>query len=229
MSSNVQARLQQMEELTRSYARYSRSAGGLSSVLGGVLCLIAYFAGPLLPSTALTRTVLIAIPAVWLLAKGWMTRCYYQRLGHVEQQETRQERGIHRFYVAAVVLVALVITAGFGTIAKQHAWSSLPVGMLGYLALLWLLVLATWRWLRSPYDFIIGVFLFCQAALASMGNHYPLIGTTHTQETMLMSLVILVFPLAALAMIAHGVVEHREFRLLQRQLEQLRGAGSDQS
>lgn len=226
MSPNVQARLSQMEELTRRYARYSRSAGGMSSVLGGVLCLIAYFAGPLLPSTPLTKAVLIAIPAVWLLAKGWLTRGYYQRLGHVEQQETRQERGLQRLFLGVVVLVALVITAGFGVILKQQAWSSLPVGMWGYLALLWLLVLATWRWLRSPFDFIIGVFLFCQAALVSVGRHYPLIGTTHTHEAMLMSLVALMFPVAALAMIANGVAEHRQFRVLRQQLEQLRGAES---
>ena len=46
MSANVETRLHELESLTRSYARYSRSAGGMSSVLGGVLCLIAYLGGP---------------------------------------------------------------------------------------------------------------------------------------------------------------------------------------
>ncbi|MEO6801480.1 MAG: hypothetical protein ABI178_16200 [Rhodanobacter sp.] len=225
MPANVQGRLRQVEELTRSYARYSRSAGGLSSVLGGVLCLIAYFGGPLLPSMPLTRAVLIAIPAGWLLAKGWMTHHYYQRLGHVEQQETPAERRMHRLCVAVVLLVALAITAGLGTVAKQHSWF-LPAGMLGYLALLWLLVLATWRWLRSPLDFIIGVFLFCQAALVSGGGYYPLVGTTHTHQAMLMSLVALMFPLVALAMIAKGLAEHRQFRILRQRLEQLRQSTS---
>lgn len=162
---------------------------------------------------------------VWLLAKGWMTHRYYQRLGHVEQQETRLERGMHRLYVAVALLVALAITAGMVTLAKQHALS-LPMSVLAYLALLWLLVLATWRWLRSPFDFIIGVFLFCQAALVSVGRHYPLTGTTHTHEAMLMSLVALMFPLIALAMIANGVKEHRQFRVLRQQPEQRRGAES---
>jgi len=228
MSPDVETRLHELESLTRSYARYSRSAGGMSSVLGGVLCLIAYLGGPLLPATPLTRTVLIAIPAVWLLAKGWMMRHYYQRMGHVEEWETPLERRVHWFCVAVTLLVAVAITASIGMAARQHAWS-LPVGMLGYLALVWLLVLAAWRWLRSPLDFIVGTFLFCQAALISAGGFYPLIGTTHTHQAMLMSLVALMFPLVALAMIARGIAEHRQFRELRQRLEHLQGALAGES
>lgn len=228
MSPSVQAHLHELEVLTRTYARYSRSAGGLSSVLGGVLCLVSYFGGPLLPPTPLTKTVLIAIPAAWLLAKGWMMHRYYQRMGHVEQQETPLERRVHRFCVAVVLLVALALTAGIATVEQQHQWP-LHAGLLGYLALIWLLVLATWRWLRSPLDFIVGVFLFCQAAMISVGGYYPLIGTTNTHEAMLMSLVALMFPLAALAMIASGVAEHHQFRALRLQLEKLRGAAPAES
>src|SRR6185312_9870394 len=155
MSADVQTRLEELEALTRRYARYSRSAGGLSSVLGGVLCLIAYFGGQLLHGAAWAGPVLIAIPAVWLLAKGWMMHRYYQRLGHVEEQETPLDRRVHRFCVAVALLVALAITVGLGLVARPHPWS-LPAGMFGYLALVWLMVLAAWRWLRSPLDFIVG-------------------------------------------------------------------------
>jgi uncharacterized membrane protein YidH (DUF202 family) len=223
MSDEVHDRLQDLEGLTRSYARYSRNAGGLSSVLGGVLCLLAYFGGQLLHGVAVASAVLIAIPAVWLLAKGWMTRRYYQRWGHVEEQETPAERRTHWFCVGVVLLVALVITAVLAVSARPHPWS-LPSGMLGYLALLWLLVLAAWRWLRSPLDFIVGVFLFCQAAMVSGGGYYPLIGTTHTLQATQMSLVALMFPLAALVMIANGVREHRQFQQLRQRLQQLRPA-----
>lgn len=221
MNDEVHDRLQDLEGLTRSYARYSRNAGGLSSVLGGVLCLLAYFGGPLLHGVAAASAVLIAIPAVWLLAKGWMTRRYYQRWGHVEEQETPAERRTHWFCVGVTLLVAVAITAGLGLAARPHPWS-LSAGMFGYLALLWLMVLAAWRWLRSPLDFIVGVFLFCQAAMVSAGGYYPLIGTTHTQQAMLMSLVALMFPLAALVMIASGVREHRQFLQLRQRLQQLR-------
>ena len=86
--------------------------------------------------------------------------------------------------------------------------------------MLWLLPLATWRWLRSPLDFIVGVFLFCQAALACAGRVYPLVGATHSSAATLMSIVALEFPLAALAMIVAGVVQHRRFRQLHAQLQQ---------
>lgn len=221
MSDEVHDRLQDLEGLTRSYARYSRNAGGLSSVLGGVLCLLAYFGGQLLHGVAVASAALIAIPGVWLLAKGWMTHRYYQRWGHVEEQETSVERRTHWFCVGGVLLLALAITVGLGFAARPHPWS-LPPGMIGYLALLWLLVLAAWRWLRSPLDFIVGVFLFCQAAMVSAGAYYPLIGTTHTPQATQMSLVALMFPLAALVMIANGVREHRQFQQLRQRLQQLR-------
>lgn len=227
MSADIQTRLEELEALTRRYARYSRSAGGLSSVLGGVLCLIAYFGGQLLHGAAWAEPVLIAIPAVWLLAKGRMMHRYYQRLGHVEEQETPLDRRVHRFCVAVALLVALAITVTLGLAARPHPWS-LPAGMFGYLALVWLMVLAAWRWLRSPLDFIVGVFLFCQAAMVSAGSYYPLIGTTHTDQALLMSLVALIFPLAALAMIASGVAEHRQFRALRLQLERQRRAAPGQ-
>lgn len=221
MNADVQPRLEELEALTRSYARYSRNAGGLSSVLGGVLCLLAYFGGPLLHGVPTASAALIAIPAVWLLAKGRMTRRYYQRWGHVEEQETPVERRLHWFCVGVTLLVALAITAGLMSGARPHPWS-LPPGMIGYLVLLWLLVLAAWRWLRSPLDFIVGVFLFCQAAMVSAGAYYPLVGMTHTPQATQMSLVALMFPLAALAMIANGVREHRQFRQLRLRLGRLR-------
>lgn len=135
---------------------------------------------------------------------------------------------MHWFCVAVTLLVAVILTTSIGMTARQHAWS-LPAGMLGYLALLWLLVVAAWRWLRSPLDFIVGTFLFCQAAVVSAGGFYPLIGMTHTHQGMLMSLVALMFSLAALAMIARGVSEHRQFRELRLRLGQLRGAPAGES
>lgn len=224
MNADVHTRMHELEALTRSYARYSRNAGGLSSVLGGVLCLMAYFGGPLLHGFAPATAVLIAIPGVWLLAKGWMTRRYYQRLGHVEQIETQAERLLHWFCVGFVLLVALAITASVAFSDRLNLWS-LPAGMIGYLVLLWLLVVAAWRWLRSPLDFIVGVFLFCQAAVVSAGSYYPLIGMTDTPQEWQMSLIALMFPLAGLAMIVNGVREHRQFQQLRQRLQQLRSEG----
>lgn len=212
---NLDDRLHEVESLTRRYARYSRSAGGLGSVLGGVLCLVSYLAGALLPLTPALRMVLVAIPVVWLLGKAWLAHRYYQRLGHVEEQEELSQARVHRLAIATTLLVAIACTWKL----LGEGWPPTP-GTLGYLVLLWLLPLATWRWLRSPLDFIVGTFLFCQAALACAGRVYPLVGTTHSTQAALMSIVTLEFPLAALAMIVAGIVQHRRFRQLHAQLQQ---------
>ncbi|HET6432518.1 hypothetical protein [Dyella sp.] len=220
MTSNAQDHLHEVESLTRSYARYSRSAGGVGSVLGGVLCLFSYLAGALLPLTPLVRATLIAVPALWLLSKWWLTHRFYQRFGHVEEQPAAAARRVHVAGVVVTVLVAGLVSWKRLSPVWPHL-SALSAGDLGYLLVLWLLPLAAWRWLRSPLDFIVGVFLFCQAAVVSAGFAYPLIGATHDPQSTLMALIALEFPLAALAMIGLGMVEHRRYRQIERRLQQL--------
>ena len=60
---------------------------------------------------------------------------------------------------------------------------------IGYLAVVALLPWVVWRWLRTPLEFIVGVFLLCQAALAFTGQTYGFGPSTA------------VFPLASIALI----------------------------
>ena len=218
LPNGMQDELGELESLTREYARYSRSAGGLASVLGGACCLLAYLLGGLLPTTPGLRIALAALPLAWLLAKQGMARGYYQRFGRVEEQESTTERRIHRWCIAAALLVAVAVTAS----ALSHGLR-LPAATLGYLALVWLLVLAGWRGLRSPLDFVVGTFLFCQAAVSCAGFAYPVMGTSAAGANPPMALLALLFPLAALLLIARGVTDHRRFRPLCERLLQLRG------
>lgn len=217
MPDKTLGRLCELGSLTRDYARYSRSAGGLASVLGGVSCLFAYFLGGLLPSTPVLRVVLTALPVAWLLARQVMAHRYYQRFGHVEEQEGAAERRTHRFCIGVAFVVALLLTVS----ALSHGMH-LSSGQVGYLALIWLLVLACWRWLRSPLDFIVGTFLFCQVALLCMGRGYPVVGSAAAAANPPLALLALLFPLMALLMIAHGVADHRRFLQLRDRLLQLR-------
>jgi|GEM_PF-255592 len=217
----------ELEALTRAYARYSRSAGGLGSVVGGTLCLASYFIGALLPLNPAVRAVLIVLPFAWLGAKLWLTRHYYQRFGRVEEQETRYERLTYWFCVAVSVLVALGITVVSLIGVSRHPGQA-PAGLAGYLALIWLLPLAAWRWMRSAMDFIIGVFLICQAALACVGQSYPMIGLTHGAEAAKLSLIAVMFPLVGLVMIAAGIAEHHRFQSIRARLEALQqGSGTN--
>lgn len=222
MSDGMQTRLRELESLTREYARYSRSAGGLASVLGGVFCLLSYLLGGLLPSTPMLRVMLVAMPFAWLLARQGMAHRYYQRFGRVGEQEGTVERRVHRSCIAMALLVALSVTVS----ALSHGLP-LPAATLGYLALVWLLVLAGWRWLGNPLDFVVGTFLLCQAAVSCAGVAYPVIGTVAAGANPPMALLALLFPLAALLLIARGVADHRRFRPLCERLLQLRGKAGE--
>lgn len=210
----------ELQTLTQRYARYSNSAGGLASVLGGIFCLASYLLGGLWPHTPWLDYPLVALPLVWVLIKQILVRHYYQRFGHVEEQVDRARRSTYWFSLGVVLLVAIVLTV---SVALDHAWTA---GAIGYLILVWLLVLAAWRWLRSPLDFFVGVFLFCQAALLCAGSAYPILGTTPARGALPMALLALLFPLAALALIGFGVRDHRRFLDLSQRLEQLR-AGAE--
>ncbi len=212
-------KLCELELLTRECARYSRSAGGLASALGGLFCLASYLLGGLLPLSAILRMALVALPILWLLARKGAARRYYQRIGHVEEQESTVDRRVHRCCAGVTLLVAVLVTIHTFPQAVR-----LSPGSLVYLALVWLLALAAWRWLRSALDFFVGTFLFCQAALVCAGFAYPVIGTAAAIANPLMALLALLFPLMALLPIGREVSDRRRFRSLRARLLQFREA-----
>lgn len=224
-SPDASRRLQELEMLTRCYARYSRSAGGLGFVLGGVLCLASYLAGGLLPLTLPLRIALMAIPLAWLLAKTGLSRFYYQRYGHVEEQESEAERRRQQRVVVMSLVIALLIVAGLLQMTWPN-WKSLIPNGIGYIALVLMIPLAAKFWLRTRLEFIVGTFLFCQAAVVSAGFTYPLPGTAHTLSFSLLSIITLMFPIAALGMIHVGMLDHRRYQQIVARMEQLHSAAT---
>ncbi|TGS09812.1 hypothetical protein EN830_35310, partial [Mesorhizobium sp. M1C.F.Ca.ET.187.01.1.1] len=77
---------------------------------------------------------------------------------------------------------------------------------IGYLAVVALLPWVVWRWLRTPLEFIVGVFLLCQAALAFTGQTYDF------------GLSTAVFPLASIALVVVGWRDHQRFHRLQAEM-----------
>jgi hypothetical protein len=216
-------RLQELELLTRSYARYSHSAGGLGSVLGGVLCLTSYLAGGLLPLSLSLRILLMCMPFLWLLAKGGLARFYYQRFGHVEEQETEAERRRQRRVVFLATVIALFIEVGV-LVSVWPNWESLIPNGVEYMVLVLMVPVGAVFWMRTRLEFIVGTFLFCQAAVVCAGFTYPLPGMAHTFSFGLLSIVTLMFPIAALVMIRVGVMDHRRFHKIVTRMEELRAA-----
>ncbi|HEY0026153.1 MAG TPA: hypothetical protein VGB24_24900 [Longimicrobium sp.] len=198
-------RLAELESITREYARFSRSAGGLGSVLGGLLCLGSYAAGGLLGPSGPVRAALIAIPFVWIVCKELMRRHYYQHLGAAAEPETRRERRGRVVTTAGTALISIVVAAG--VLARGDR----VMDAAGYLAVVAAMPVVAWLWLRAPLEFVTGIFLMCQAALAFNGTPYPLLS------------VAIVFPFAAVALIVAGVRDHLRFRGVTKRIARLTG------
>ena len=197
--------LAELEAVTREYARFSRSAGGLGSVLGGLLGLASYAAGGLLGTAGPVRVALIATPLVWILCKELIRRHYYQHLGAAAEPETRRERNGRVYNVVVTAVVSFTVVAGALSRGEQ------VMGTAGYLAVVVAMPLVAWLWLRTPLEFMTGIFLMCQAALAFNGSSYPLLG------------VAIVFPFAAVALIVSGVRDHLRFRAVTARIARLTG------
>lgn len=164
--------LDRLAALSARYARYSRSAGGLSTVFGGVLLLAVFsvnaFAGLSTPS----RLALAAAPLLWLAAKEVLRRWYYQRDGLAMQKASVGER---RQRLGWTVYLAVISTAIVAWVVHRSWQQGLDLGLpqFGYIAMVAAMPFVAWRWFWSASDFIVGVLLFCQAAVVLGGGQYP--------------------------------------------------------
>ena len=202
--------LDQLQQLTERYARYRFSAGGLSSVLGGLLSLVMFFTALLAPLGPVERAVLALAPLLWLLSKEALRRFYYQRSGAVGEKLSASQ---HRQHFRLTIFVAAVSTAIVGAGLWKFGLSgllALPWPKLSYVLIAVLMPLIVWRWLWSNSDFIAGVSLMCQAAVIIAGSNYRL-------DYLGIYLIAM-----ALLCIFNGVREHRDYLRLRNELQQVR-------
>lgn len=198
---------EELLDLTRRYARFSRSAAGLGSVVGGVFVLAAYFVGALAPLTVWIRAALAALPFVWLVVREVLRRRLYQRHGRVSEMVPVSDRRWHYLFTAFTGLVStgILVWIGMdllsGRLVPPAGWLALA----GYMAFIAAQPFLVMFFLWTPLEFIIGVFLIAQAAVVVAGGHYEL-----GQQIQA--------PVTAVVLMALGLVQHREFRRLERRL-----------
>ncbi|SJZ56104.1 hypothetical protein [Novilysobacter spongiicola] len=198
-------RTDQLADVTERYARYSRSAGGLSLVIGSILMVLAFALGPAAAEAPWLRLVLISAPVLWLLSKELLRIFYYQREGAAVERVSDKLRRQHRGMVIYLAAVSLLILLGNLFLGGLEQWDWPRIG---YLVFVLALPLIAARWFWSVSDFLVGVLLFCQAAIVTGGGHYP-------GYWLLLALLY-----AAIA-VPVGVREHRDYLCLRRELEQL--------
>jgi len=202
---DMQAKTEQLARLaenTSRYARYSRTAGGLSLVIGGVLCMAAFTIGALVDLTPAWRWALVSAPLLWLASKELLRNFYYQRAGAVRERLSDRQRRVHVWMVAYLATMAVVTIVGFTWTGGARAWQWPGIA---YIAIVAAMPLVAARWFWSTGDFLVGVLLVCQAAVVIVGLSYP-------------SYWILIAGLYAAVAIPTGWREHRDYLRLRDEL-----------
>lgn len=197
-----------LQDLTRRYSRYARTAAGLGNVLGGALLVLVYAAAATLAPTLWLRLLAAASPLVWIAVKQALRSRYYQRFGQVTERLAPWERWFHLGLTAFTGLTAAAIF-GF-VISRVVAGTDLSISIVAYLGYVIAMPFLVWFFMRSVIEFLVGVPLLAQAAVVTAGGHYPL---------SLWSIYFLAWGMMAIVV---GLKEHAEHRSIARQLGQIR-------
>jgi hypothetical protein len=202
--------LERVQQLTQDYASYSQSRNGLGKVLGGVVGLIVALANGLIGPGWLTASLTIGLTVAWLISKEVIRRHFYQRFGEARERWVNDARRMHIGQVAFVLLVAVGATLGFialGGLAHSQGW----IYVFFVLVMPWV----AWRYLRSADEFTVGVFLLCASAVTGAGGAY---GPIYSSWWTLMSTWA---AMCSLWLLSSGMREHRQFRKLEIQFQEL--------
>lgn len=212
--------LSELEKLTRAYAKFSRDAVGLGHVLGGGLVFLsAYLLGHHVHFGVFGRLLLGSAPFAWILGKEWLRQHYYQFSGRVTQPRRLWADVVLALLTGVTALISLTAT-GFVVygLLRSFSWQ-LAVSSTVYVAVLLATPLIVWRYLRAPYEFMVGVVLLALSAILLSGS--PLAGSP---RAMVVRGFIQVSQLVALVMVLVGFVEHMEFLKLRRKMRALKEA-----
>lgn len=210
--------LSELEQLTRGYGKFSRDAVGLGHVLGGGLVFLsAYLLGRHTHLGVLGRLLLGAAPYVWILGKEWLRRDYYQFTGRVQQRSRVWEDVVLAILTGVTGLFSLA-AIGFVIygLVRDVSWR-LAASSLAYVALLVPMPYVVWRYLRAPYEFVVGIFLLTLSAILLSGT--PLVASGRAGIVYVLAVPAGV---VALVMVLVGFVEHMEFLKLRRKMRLLK-------
>ncbi len=197
---DVERRLQ----LATEYARYSQSYNGLGKTLGGVAGLIVLLAGTFIGGGTVTAVLTLCLTLLWLAGKELLRARVYQPMGVAQEIWEREQKRLHLFLTCFTGLISIGAFAVFisdGRITEPDWWP--------YLFFVALLPFVTWRFLRTPLEFVVGVGLLAACAVHSTGGAYAL------SQVFTWSWFV-----GALALIPLGISEHRRFLALSQQLQE---------
>jgi hypothetical protein len=207
-----QAHLEHLQTVTREYARFSRSATGLGSVIGGIFGLTIFLIGAFSDPPLWARALMVLALPIWFLLKTWLRNHYYQRHGTALETLDKLGTNVERFVQGGIggIATVMLIACAFLVITNPEKIASLPI--LNKIALLAapLAGLLLWRQINTILEFLVVMNLMVQTVMLASGSNW----TWGNQATMLLYSGLLIMI---------GLVEHLRFRKLEAQLQNLRG------
>jgi len=191
-----------MQQLTREYASYSRSRGGLVNVLGGVVGLVIFGAVWLFGGNPATAVLTVGLTFVWLVGKEVIRRRLYRGFGEAREVWSGSPRRTHQYL--AWIFTPLLLAFAVWIVAA--GWLSKPAVAAPYLVFCLATPWIIWRYLYTLNEIMIGFGLLFMSAVTASGHTPFLVG-------------LLMVPCYAAAMIPLGLAEHRQFKGLRTRLE----------
>lgn len=203
---------EQVQRLAEEYASYSVSKSGLGNVLGGIVGLAIYLINGLVGRSLWTTFLTIGLTIVWLGGKEILRARLYRTFGAVQEIPTADAKKLLPWIMGINVFATLGIWV--------LAWIAFlnPSLNIGPIRLIVALICATsmpwlsWRYIHTLDEFMVGFFLFICCAITSLGSAMIPSGVEGWLGTLWV-------PLYALLLFARGLVEHRAFHHLVRQLQ----------
>ncbi len=211
--------LSDLEKLTRAYARFSQDAVGLGHVFGGGLVFLSAYLLHHIHLGVLGRLLLGLAPFVWVFGKEWLRDHYYQFSGRVTPARKTWQNVLQAILTGVIALICLTAAAFsiYGLWRNFSWWLGLSTFV--YVALLLAMPFIVWRYLRAPYEFVVGIALFALAAVLLSGS-----SLAETPRTGIVLGFLVISEIVALVMVLVGFVEHMEFLKLRRKIRALKEA-----
>ncbi len=214
-----------LAQLSRRYARYSRSLPGLSLALGGMVVMLLLLAPPLIENQVQVcwenqRGLLALIAALllagWLFMKEWLRQRVYQSLGLAESSDSSKERLFNGLLAFALALLTISYPIRWLAV-KPHPTPDptnvqVYVGLTACLALPWI----TLRFIRGIQESLLWVLLIWWALEFIWG--FPNIGPSSPHADGIGGFFILSGVFAFFGGLAIGLIQHFNFMRLAREI-----------
>lgn len=207
--------IQQRQHFAEAYASFSQSRNGLGKVLGGIVGIVVILAGTLLGGGVVTGVLTVGATLLWLIGKEVIRARLYRPYGAAAEQWAGEDRSIHVLITGFVTLVSvsiIVLVLTRGNLDSAEDWI--------YLFFVAAMPLITWRFLRTPLEFIVGVFLLAACAVHGAGSAYSLLPNGDISPGELGKIAATWSPfIGAFVLILLGIREHRDFQELRHKME----------